>query len=66
MFLLSDSTRVTMNDSIQSHFYKHLKYKRSSFAQEEMSFLCFSVDQYWHNFFVWIGLMQWCSAKKEV
>jgi len=51
-FLLNDSTRFTINDSIaysnQSHFYKILKHfidKPSSFAQKEMSLLYFRNDQ---------------------
>jgi len=46
-FSQNDSTRVTVNDSSQSHFYKISEFlmgKPSSFAHKEMRIFCFSDD----------------------
>jgi len=54
-FLPNDSTRVTVEDWSQSHFYKISKRlidKHSSFAHKEMSFFCFSGDQHLRKYSV--------------
>jgi len=54
-FSQNDSTRVTVNHSSQSHFYKISEFlmdKPSSFAHKEMRIFCFSDDQDWGKFSV--------------
>jgi len=54
-FSQNDSTRVTVNDSSQIHFYNIFEFlmdKPSAFAHKEMSILCFSDDQDWRKFSV--------------
>jgi len=58
-FLPNDSNRIESQsmcpDLSQCHFYKiskNLIDKASSLAHKEMSFLCFSDDQYWRKFSV--------------
>jgi len=51
-FLPNESTRVTINDSSQSHCYlisKHVIDKPSWFAHKIINFFCFSDDQFWRK-----------------
>jgi len=51
-FSQNDSSRVTINDSSQSHFYKisePLTDKPSLFAHKEMNIFCFSNGQDWRK-----------------
>jgi len=54
-FLQNDSTRVTVNDSNQRHFYKISEFlidKPTSCALEKKSMFCFSDDEDWRKFSV--------------
>ena len=64
-----DSTRVTVNDSSQSHFYKISEFlidKPTSCALKEKSMFCFSDDQDWCKFSVCLSSRSMLHFKDQV